>query len=81
MNRIPRIGLGTFRLQGQQAYDSVGNGLAAGYRHVDTAQIYGNEEEVGRALADSGVNRGEVFVRAGTSLRRAPDSAGRYPPR
>jgi 2,5-diketo-D-gluconate reductase B len=65
MNRIPRIGLGTFRLQGQQAYDSVGNGLAAGYRHIDTAQIYGNKG----------------FVRAGTSLRRAPDSAGRYPPR
>jgi 2,5-diketo-D-gluconate reductase B len=62
MIQIPDIGLGTFRLQGQQAYDAVANGLAAGYRHIDTAQIYGNEAEVGEALADSGVPRGQVFV-------------------
>jgi 2,5-diketo-D-gluconate reductase B len=62
MIHIPHIGLGTFRLQDQQAYDSVSMGLAAGYRHVDTAQIYGNEIEVGRALADSGVARTDVFV-------------------
>lgn len=59
---MPRIGLGTFRLQGQQAIDSVRNGLELGYRHIDTAQIYGNEEAVGSALAASGVARGEVFV-------------------
>jgi 2,5-diketo-D-gluconate reductase B len=62
MIHIPHIGLGTFRLQGEQAYDSVSMGLAAGYRHVDTAQIYGNEAEVGRALADSGLARADVFV-------------------
>ena len=59
---MPQIGLGTFRLQGQQAVDSVRNGLELGYRHIDTAQIYGNEAEVGNALAASGVARGEVFV-------------------
>jgi 2,5-diketo-D-gluconate reductase B len=62
MIHIPQIGLGTFRLQGQQAYDSVSMGLASGYRHIDTAQIYGNEEHVGRALADSSVERADVFV-------------------
>ena len=59
---MPRLGLGTFRLQGQQAIDSVRNGLELGYRHIDTAQIYGNEEAVGSALAASGIDRGEVFV-------------------
>ncbi|RZA32969.1 MAG: 2,5-didehydrogluconate reductase DkgB [Lysobacteraceae bacterium] len=59
---MPRLGLGTFRLQGQQAIDSVRNGLELGYRHIDTAQIYGNEEEVGSALAASRVARSEVFV-------------------
>jgi 2,5-diketo-D-gluconate reductase B len=61
-NTIPQLGLGTFRLQGQQAIDSVRNGLELGYRHVDTAQIYGNEAEVGQALQDAGIARNEVFV-------------------
>jgi len=59
---MPNIGAGTFRLAGQQAVDSVANALDLGYRHIDTAQIYGNEDEVGQALATSGVPRGEVFV-------------------
>jgi 2,5-diketo-D-gluconate reductase B len=59
---IPQLGLGTFRLQGQQAVDSVRNGLELGYRHVDTAQIYGNEAEVGQALQASGLPHREVFV-------------------
>jgi 2,5-diketo-D-gluconate reductase B len=59
---IPHIGLGTFRLTGEQAIDSVRTGLELGYRHVDTAQIYGNEREVGIGLRQSGVARGEVFV-------------------
>jgi 2,5-diketo-D-gluconate reductase B len=59
---MPIIGAGTFRLQGQSAIDSVANALALGYRHIDTAQIYGNEREVGAALADSGVPRDAVFV-------------------
>lgn len=59
---MPPIGAGTFRLQGQAAIDSVANALDLGYRHIDTAQIYGNEAEVGQALAASGVPRAEVFV-------------------
>ncbi|KQV52250.1 2,5-didehydrogluconate reductase DkgB [Massilia sp. Root335] len=62
MNTLPRLGLGTFRLQDRAAIDSVANGLELGYRHIDTAQIYGNEAEVGQALAASGVTRGDVFV-------------------
>jgi diketogulonate reductase-like aldo/keto reductase len=57
---MPIIGAGTFRLQGQSAIDSVANALELGYRHIDTAQIYGNEREVGAALADSGVPRHAV---------------------
>jgi len=59
---IPNIGLGTFRLQGQVVIDSVRTGIEVGYRHIDTAQIYGNEAEVGQAIAASGVARGELFV-------------------
>ncbi|MDE3736439.1 2,5-didehydrogluconate reductase DkgB [Pseudomonas resinovorans] len=59
---IPALGLGTFRLKDQQVIDSIRNGLELGYRHIDTAQIYGNEAEVGRAIADSGVPRDELFV-------------------
>lgn len=51
---IPAFGLGTFRLQGQVVIDSVSTGLDLGYRVIDTAQIYGNEAEVGQAIAASG---------------------------
>ena len=59
---IPAFGVGTFRLQGQAAIDSVRNALDLGYRLVDTAQIYGNEAAVGQAVADSGVPRSELFL-------------------
>ena len=62
MKFIPPFGLGTFRLKDQVAIDSVRTGLELGYRHFDTAQIYGNEAAVGQALADSGVARDELFV-------------------
>ena len=52
---VPAFGLGTFRLKGRTAIDSVATGLSLGYRAIDTAQIYGNEAAVGQALADSGV--------------------------
>lgn len=61
-NTIPFFGLGTFRLKDQVVIDSVKNGLELGYRVIDTAQIYGNEAEVGRAIAESGVPRSEVFI-------------------
>lgn len=59
---MPVLGLGTFRLQGQTVVDSVKSGLSIGYRHIDTAQIYGNEAEVGQAIAESGIPRDELFV-------------------
>jgi len=62
MMQMPKLGLGTFRLKEQQVIDSVAAGLELGYRHIDTAQIYRNEAEVGQALAASGVARGEVYV-------------------
>ncbi|MGO2512483.1 2,5-didehydrogluconate reductase DkgB [Marinomonas polaris] len=56
------LGMGTFRLQDKVAYDSVNMALEEGYRHIDTAQIYGNEAEVGQAIADSGIPRDELFI-------------------
>ncbi|QRQ85014.1 2,5-didehydrogluconate reductase DkgB [Cupriavidus oxalaticus] len=62
MRNIPAFGLGTFRLQGQVVIDSVRNGLELGYRALDTAQIYGNEADVGEAIAASGVRRDDLFL-------------------
>ncbi len=60
---IPRLALGTWLIpEGEQAQSAVESALEAGYRHIDTAQGYGNEASVGRALAQSGVPPGEVFV-------------------
>lgn len=59
---IPQFGVGTFRLSGQTVIDSVKTALALGYRAVDTAQIYENEAEVGQAIAESEVNRSEIFI-------------------
>ena len=59
---MPLLGFGTWQITGPQAYDAVRTALDVGYRHLDTATVYRNEEEVGRALADSGVPREDVFV-------------------
>lgn len=59
---IPAFGAGTFRLKDQVVIDSVKNALALGYRAIDTAQIYGNEAQVGQAIAESGVPRSELFI-------------------
>ncbi|HSH46443.1 MAG TPA: aldo/keto reductase [Longimicrobiales bacterium] len=60
---IPLLGLGTFRSPaGEATRDAVRWALEAGYRHLDTAAAYGNEEDVGRGLRESGVPRDEVFV-------------------
>ena len=60
--RIPAIGLGTWELRGRTCARVVEQALRLGYRHIDTAQIYENESEVGDGLRASGVNRDEVFV-------------------
>lgn len=59
---MPKIGMGTFRLKDEVAYQSVLTALELGYRHIDTAQIYGNETQVGQALADSCIARDQVFL-------------------
>ena len=60
---IPKIGLGTWQVkEGDEVYNSVLAALKNGYRHIDTAEGYGNEEGVGRAVRDSGVPREEIFV-------------------
>lgn len=69
--RIPRIGLGTWEVTGSDAYRSVRTGLELGYRHLDTAQIYGNEEEVGRALSDADIERDHVFLTTKVWFRNA----------
>ncbi len=70
---MPMVGFGTWPMRGRQACEAVRRALQAGYRHVDTATMYANEDEVGRAVRDSGVPRPEVFV---TTKLRASD-AGR----
>src|SRR5512138_3340292 len=60
--KIPAIGLGTWELRGRTCARLVEQALKLGYRHIDTAQIYENEREVGEALRASGVPRNEVFV-------------------
>jgi len=61
--QIPVVGLGTWKSEpGEATYQAVLDSIEAGYRHIDTARAYGNEESVGSAVRDSGVNRGDVFV-------------------
>lgn len=62
MNYIPAFGVGTFRLQGQVVVDSVRNALEVGYRAIDTAQIYGNEAEVGQAIKEAAIPREQLFI-------------------
>lgn len=59
---IPALGFGTFRLRGRDAERMVRLALEIGYRHIDTAESYGNEEAVGRAISASGVPRDEIFL-------------------
>jgi 2,5-diketo-D-gluconate reductase A len=70
---IPIVGFGTWQLQGHEAYQAVRHALQAGYRHIDTATIYRNEDEVGRAMADSGLDRKDIFV----TTKLPPGNAGR----
>jgi diketogulonate reductase-like aldo/keto reductase len=69
---MPLLGFGTWQARGGEAEAAVGVALEVGYRHVDTAQMYGNEREVGRALAASGIPRDELFV----TTKMWPDRAG-----
>lgn len=59
---VPTIGYGTWELEGDDCFDGVRTGLELGYRHLDTAQAYGNEELVGAAMTASGIDRSEIFL-------------------
>ena len=72
VNDIPAIGFGTWNRKGEEAYDSVRCALDLGYRHIDTAEGYDNEEQVGAAIAESGIPRDEVFL----TTKVAPESFG-----
>lgn len=62
LDTIPPIGMGTFRLQGNTARDAVKSALSLGYRHIDTAQMYENEAEVGDGITSSGIPRRDIFL-------------------
>ncbi|MGV8978585.1 MAG: aldo/keto reductase [Cellulomonas sp.] len=70
---IPLLGLGTWLSEGDDAAHATATALELGYRHIDTATGYGNEAQVGRGLAESGVPRDEVFL----TTKLPPDRAGR----
>jgi 2,5-diketo-D-gluconate reductase A len=59
---IPQLGFGVFQIEPDHTVEAVTRALETGYRHIDTAQMYGNEREVGEAIARSGLRRDEVFV-------------------
>ncbi len=71
--RMPLLGFGTWQITGPAAAEAVLAALDAGYRHIDTATMYGNEAEVGRAIAESGLRREDVFV----TTKLPPERVGR----
>ncbi|HLZ04907.1 MAG TPA: aldo/keto reductase [Bradyrhizobium sp.] len=81
--RLPRLGLGTYRMQGDVCRAAVESALALGYRHIDTAEMYANEDAIGAAIAASGVKRSELHVTtkvwnenlAPDAMRRAFDAS------
>ncbi|SDS04831.1 2,5-diketo-D-gluconate reductase A [Paraoerskovia marina] len=60
--QIPQLGFGTYQIPPEDTADAVATALKAGYRHIDTAEMYGNEAGVGEAVRNSGLDRSEVFV-------------------
>ena len=61
-NTIPQLGFGVFQIGPEDTAEAVSDALEIGYRHIDTAEMYGNEKEVGEAVRASGLDRGDVFV-------------------
>ena len=61
-NTIPQLGFGTYQIDPQDTVEAVSQALEIGYRHIDTAEMYGNEAEVGEAIRTSGIDRNEIFV-------------------
>jgi 2,5-diketo-D-gluconate reductase A len=61
-NAVPQLGFGVFQIEPDQAAAAVRSALQVGYRHIDTAEMYRNEKEVGQGIRDAGLDRGEVFI-------------------
>jgi 2,5-diketo-D-gluconate reductase A len=77
-NTIPQLGFGVFQIEPKNTAEAAGEALEIGYRHIDTAEMYGNEKEVGEAIRASGLERGEVFVTSKLSNAfHEPDDARR----
>ena len=75
---IPQFGFGVFQVQPEETVAAVSTALEAGYRHIDTAEMYGNEREVGEAIRKSGLDRSDVFVTSKLSNdAHRPDDARR----
>lgn len=77
-NRIPQLGFGVFQISPEKTAAAVKTALQIGYRHIDTAEMYGNEKEVAQGIRDAGVDRAEVFItsKLNNALHR-PDDARR----
>jgi 2,5-diketo-D-gluconate reductase B len=81
--RMPRIGLGTWPMKGRECQEAVESALALGYRHIDTAEMYGNEDAVGAAIAATHLPRADIFLTTkiwndkpnGAAIRRAFDAS------
>jgi 2,5-diketo-D-gluconate reductase A len=73
---IPQLGFGVFQIHPRDTVEAVAEALRIGYRHIDTAEMYGNEREVGEAIRRSGLHRGEVFVtsKLNNSFHRRDDA-------
>ena len=61
-NTIPQLGFGVFQIEPENTVEAVSKALEIGYRHIDTAEMYGNEKEVGEAIRASGLDRGDIYV-------------------
>ncbi len=61
-NNIPQLGFGVFQIEPEDTVEAVSEALRVGYRHIDTAEMYGNEKEVGEAIRSFGLDRGDVYV-------------------
>ncbi|MFJ2647567.1 aldo/keto reductase [Streptomyces sp. NPDC087420] len=73
---IPQLGFGVFQIPPEQTREATLLALETGYRHIDTAEAYGNEKEVGQAVRDSGIDRSEIFVTSKLNDRaHAPEDA------
>ena len=70
---MPMVGFGTWQLTGRRGYEAIRYALNVGYRHFDTATMYRNESEVGRAIKDASLDRGDVFI----TTKLQPGNGGR----